>query len=382
MTAPASADTPARDDAGWMARALELAERGRGLTSPNPLVGAVVVREGRVVGEGFHARAGGPHAEVEALARAGAAAGGATLYVTLEPCNHVGRTAPCVDAVLAAGVRRVVAAIADTNPRVRGGGAERLRAAGVEVSLGCGADEALAQNRVFFTAVRELRPHVTLKCAMTLDGKIAAADGAARWITGKEARREAHRMRSQSDAVAVGIGTALADDPALDVRLDEPWPREPYRVVVDSAARLPVAARLIAAGTAARAVVAVTDGAPAHRVAALEARGATVLRCKARQARVDVEDLCAQLFALDVMALLVEGGGGLAAAFAEAGLVDRAAFFVAPKLLGGAAAPTAIAGAGRPLADALILDAVRVRAVGADWLFEGDVRRPAADRRG
>ena len=382
MTAPAAADTPARDDTGWMARALELAERGRGLTSPNPLVGAVVVREGRIVGEGFHARAGGPHAEVEALAHAGAAARGATLYVTLEPCNHVGRTAPCVDAVLAAGVRRVVAAIADTNPRVRGGGAARLRAAGVEVSLGCGVDEARAQNRVFFTAVRELRPHVTLKCAMTLDGKIAAADGSARWITGEEARREAHRMRSHSDAVAVGIGTALADDPALDVRLGAPWPREPYRVVVDSAARLPVAARLIAAGTAGRAVVAVTDDAPADRVAALEARGATVLRCKARQARVDVEDLCTRLFALEVMALLVEGGGGLAAAFAEAGLVDRAAFFVAPKLLGGAAAPTAIAGAGRPLADALVLDAVRVRALGADWLFEGDVRRPAEGGRG
>ena len=382
MTVPAAADAPARDDAGWMARALELAERGRGLTSPNPLVGAVVVREGHIIGEGFHARAGGPHAEVEALARAGAAARGATLYVTLEPCNHVGRTAPCVDAVLAAGVRRVVAAIADTNPRVRGGGAARLRAAGVEVSLGCGAGEARAQNRVFFTAVRELRPHVTLKCAMTLDGKIAAADGSARWITGEEARREAHRMRSHSDAVAVGIGTALADDPALDVRLGAPWPREPYRVVVDSAARLPVAARLIAAGTAGRAVVAVTDDAPADRVAALEARGATVLRCKARQARVDVEDLCARLFALEVMALLVEGGGGLAAAFAEAGLVDRAAFFVAPKLLGGAAAPTAIAGAGRPLADALVLDAVSVRALGADWLFEGDVRRPVATTTG
>jgi diaminohydroxyphosphoribosylaminopyrimidine deaminase/5-amino-6-(5-phosphoribosylamino)uracil reductase len=244
------------------------------------------------------------------------------------------------------------------------------------------ADAARLINQPFRKHARTGRPLVVMKCAMTLDGKIAAADGSARWITGEAARREAHRMRSQSDAVAVGIGTALADDPALDVRLDEPWPREPYRVVVDSAARLPVAARLIAAGAAGRAVVAVTDGAPAHRVAALEARGATVLRCKARQARVDVEDLCARLFALDVMALLVEGGGGLAAAFAEAGLIDRAAFFVAPKLLGGAAAPTAIAGAGRPLADALVLDAVRVRALGADWLFEGEVRRAAAGGRG
>lgn len=374
-----TADDTARDDAGWMARALALADRGRGLTSPNPMVGAVVVRGGRAVGEGYHARAGGPHAEIAALSQAGAEARGATLYVTLEPCNHVGRTAPCVDAVLAAGVRRVVAAVADSNPRVRGGGAERLRAAGVEVAVGCGAEAAWAQNRAFFTAMRELRPHVTLKCAMTLDGKIAAADGTARWITGEAARREAHRLRSESDAVAVGIGTALADDPALDVRLGEPWPREPYRVVVDSSARLPATARLIAAGSAARAVVAVTDGAPADRVAALEARGVTVLRCKSRDRRVDVEDLCARLFAMDAIGLLLEGGGALAGAFAEAALIDRVAFFVAPKLLGGAAAPTAIAGGGRSLADALQLQGVTVRPVGADWLFEGDVRRAAAE---
>jgi len=375
MTADPSRDTDAR----WMTRALELAERGRGLTSPNPLVGAVVVRDGRAVGEGFHAHAGGPHAEVEALARAGEVGRGATLYVTLEPCNHRGRTAPCVDAILAAGIVRVVAAVADPNPRVRGGGAEALRASGVEVSLGCGAAEALRQNRVFFTAVRRLRPHVTLKCAMTLDGKIAAADRASRWITGEAARREAHRLRSAADAVVIGIGTALADDPALDVRLEAPWPREPFRVVVDSAARLPATARLITAGRPARAVVAVTDDAPASRVAALERLGVSVLRCKQRQSRVDVEDLCARLFGLEVMGLLVEGGAALSGAFVEAGLVDRVAFFIAPKLLGGAAAPTAVGGSGRALPDAILLEGVEVRAVGGDWLVEADVRRGPDD---
>jgi diaminohydroxyphosphoribosylaminopyrimidine deaminase/5-amino-6-(5-phosphoribosylamino)uracil reductase len=330
-----------------------------------------------VVGEGFHARAGGPHAEVDALARAGADARDATLYVTLEPCNHRGRTGPCVEAVRAAGVRRVVAAMADPNPRVAGGGAGALRAAGIDITVGCLEREAARQNRVFLTAIRLLRPHVTLKCAMTLDGKIAAVDRSARWITGEHARREAHRLRSEADAVVVGIGTALADDPALDVRLGNPWPREPLRVVVDSAARLPSVARLIGAGRPDRAVIATTDHAAADRVAALEARGVTVLRCKPRQERVDLEDLCARLFAMDVMGLLLEGGSELNAGFLEAGLVDRIAFFVAPLLLGGRAAPTAAGGAGRPLPDAVVVDDVEVKPVGRDWLFEGDVRRSA-----
>jgi len=209
MTAGDPASSPTSEDERWMARALALAERGRGLCSPNPMVGAVVVSEGRLVGEGFHARAGGPHAEAEALRQAGDRARGATLYVTLEPCNHQGRTPPCVDAILSAGIRRVVVAAGDPNPRVRGGGARALRGAGLEVLSGCREDEARACNRVFIVAMERLRPHVTLKCAMTLDGKIAAVDRSARWITGEAARLEAHRLRSQSDAVMVGIGTVL-----------------------------------------------------------------------------------------------------------------------------------------------------------------------------
>ncbi len=363
----------AADDARWMARALELAARGRGLTSPNPMVGAVVVTGGAMVGEGFHAGAGGAHAEVIALGAAGGRARGATLYVTLEPCNHQGRTPPCAPAVIAAGVTRVVSAVRDPNPRVPGGGAEALRAAGVDVSVGVREDEARDLNRAFFTAMARHRPHVTLKAAMTLDGKIAAHDGASRWITGEAARREAHRLRSESDAVVVGIGTALADDPALDVRLGRPWPREPWRVVVDSQARLPRTARVLTAGTPARALVAVTDAAPAERVAALEATGATVLACKSAGGHVDLVDLAGRLFSLDVIALLVEGGAELNAGFLAADLVDRVAVFVAPKLVGGRGAPTPVGGPGRALGDAVALTRASGRVVGDDWLVEADV---------
>lgn len=360
-------------DIGWMARALALAARGRGLTSPNPMVGALVVRDGTLVAERFHERAGGAHAEAAVLAAAGERARGATLYVTLEPCNHVGRTPPCVETIVRAGVRRVVAATADPNPRVRGGGAAALAAAGVDVAMGCLEREARDLNHVFFTAVERQRPHVTLKWAMTLDGKIAAFDGKSRWITGEPARREAHRLRSRSDAIVTGIGTVLADDPALTVRLDQPWPREPYRVVVDGRARLPLDATLLRTGSRTRVVVAVGEDAPAPRVAALESSGVTVLQCKSREGRVDVADVCARLFALDMTAVLLEAGGQLTGAFVQAGLVDRVAVFIAPKLLGGADAPGPVGGSGLALTHALRLTDLTTRALGDDWLLEGTV---------
>lgn len=366
-------------DERFMRRALELAERARGLTSPNPLVGAVVVRDGRVVGEGYHRAAGQPHAEVEALVAAGPEARGAALYLTLEPCVHHGRTPPCAPAVVGAGVRRVVVALEDPDPRVSGAGLAALRAAGVEVATGVLAAEAARQNRVFLTAAARRRPHVTLKAAVTLDGRIADVHGASRWITGEAARREAHRLRSESDAIVVGVGTVLADDPALTVRRERPWPREPYRVVLDSAARTPPAARLLAAGTPARAVIATGLDAPAGRVARLQAAGATVLSCPARDGRVDPVAVLAELFAREVRGVLVEGGGAVNASFLEAGLVDRLALFVAPRLLGGPA-PGWLAGAGRALKEAVPLGPLEVRPVGQDLLVEADVRpRGAGD---
>ena len=362
-------------DAAFMRRALDVAERGRGRTSPNPLVGAVVVREGRVVGEGAHLAAGGPHAEIEALAAAGEAARGATLYLTLEPCNHHGRTPPCAPAVVAAGVARVVAALTDPNPAVAGGGAAQLRAAGVVVEVGLLADEAERQNAAWLTAMRERRPHVTLKAAATLDGRIADVHGTSQWITGEAARAHAHRLRADSDAIVVGITTALRDDPALTVRLGAPWPREPYRVVLDTHARLGADARLIHAATPARALVAVGEGAPAARVAALRAAGATVLVCSTREGRLDPAALLAQLFEREVRAVLVEGGGETHAAFLDAGLVDRVALFVAPLLLGGRAAPGVVGGAGRELKSALRLGPLAVATLGDDLLLEADVLR-------
>jgi diaminohydroxyphosphoribosylaminopyrimidine deaminase / 5-amino-6-(5-phosphoribosylamino)uracil reductase len=362
-------------DVTFMRRALELAERGRGLTSPNPMVGAVVVRDGHVVGEGAHLRAGGPHAEIEALAAAGDATRGATLYVTLEPCAHHGRTPPCAPAVARAGIVRVVAALRDPNPLVAGGGADLLRGAGVAVQLGVLGDEAERQISTWLTAMRERRPHVTLKAAATLDGKLADVHGTSKWITGPVARAHAHRLRAESDAIVVGITTALRDDPALNVRLGRPWPREPYRVVLDTGARLDAHARLIHSGTPARALVAVGEDAPVARVADLEAAGASVLRCPARQGRVDPAAVLQGLFEREVRAVLVEGGGETHAAFVDVGLVDRVALFVAPLLLGGRDATGVVGGAGRELKSALRLSAPRVTALGDDVLLEADVVR-------
>jgi diaminohydroxyphosphoribosylaminopyrimidine deaminase/5-amino-6-(5-phosphoribosylamino)uracil reductase len=359
-----------------MRRALELAERGRGVTSPNPMVGAVVVTPGgEVAGEGFHARAGGPHAEVEALRAAGARARGATLYVTLEPCSHHGRTPPCAPAVIEAGVARVFAAIADPNPLVSGRGFAVLRAAGIEVVTGPGAVEAERQNRVFFTAMRERRPHVTLKAGMTLDGKIADLHGGSRWITGEPARHHAHRLRSESDAIVVGIGTVLRDDPELTVRLGEPWPREPLRVVLDTHARIPAGARLIRAGRVDRAVIAVGAGAPQQRLQALAATGATIVTCRTRDGRVDLGALLTELFTREVRAMLVEGGGEVHGAFLDAGLVDRVAMFAAPLLIGGRGATPVVGGAGRELKSAIRLGRLTVTPLGDDLLVEADVVR-------
>ena len=363
------------EHAGFMRRALELAARARGLTSPNPMVGAVVVRDGTVVGEGYHRAAGQPHAEVEALAAAGRAARGATLYVTLEPCVHQGRTPPCAPAVIAAGIVRVVIATGDANPVVAGRGMAALRAAGVDVVADVLEAEAAALNRVFLTAMRDGRPHVTLKAAATLDGKIADVHGASKWITGEAARTEAHRLRSGADAILVGIGTVLADDPSLTVRLDPAWPREPLRVVLDSAARTPPHARVIAGATPSRALIVVGASAPEARVRALEATGADVLRCPGADGRVSITGLLAALAAREVRGVLVEGGAEVAAAFLDAGVVDRVAVFFAPMLLGGAPAPTVIGGPGRELKRAVALETLEVTRVGQDLLLEADVRR-------
>ena len=313
-----------------MRRALGLARRGWGQTAPNPLVGAVVVRAGEVVGAGFHATLGEAHAEVMALAAAGDRARGADVYVTLEPCAHQGRTPPCVDALITAGVRRVVIAHEDPNPAAAGGAA-KLRAAGIEVVAGVMRDEAAELNAPFLFQHRiSERPFVTLKLALSLDGAIAGPDRAQRWLTGEASRRAVHRMRAQCDAVAVGIGTVLVDDPALSVRSGKRPRLAPRRIVFDRTARLPVTSRL--AKSALKIPVEVLAESPSpEQVAALEQRGVEV-----HQAGSLPEHL-AGLRARGVGHLFVEGGAGVAGAFLTSGLVDRLIIFQAPVLLGAGA---------------------------------------------
>jgi len=269
-----------------MKLALNLAARGEGWVSPNPMVGAVVVKDGKVVGRGYHRRAGAPHAEVESLRAAGEAARGADLYVTLEPCNHQGRTPPCTQAILGAGVRRVIIATLDPNPQVSGGGAEFMAAQGVDVSLGLLAAEARRLNEAWFLYVSTGRPWVIAKAACSLDGKIATVGGESQWLTGKAARALGHRLRHRVDAMVVGIGTVLADDPQLTTRLPRGRGKDPVRLVLDSRLRLPLTARLLNLDSAAPTWVATTNQAPPEKIRALEGRGAQVLVLPAEAGKI------------------------------------------------------------------------------------------------
>ena len=308
------------DEVRWMRRALALAARGWGRTSPNPMVGAVLVKGRAVVGEGYHRQLGGPHAEVWALREARARAKGATLYVTLEPCCHQGRTPPCTEALIAAGLRRVVAACLDPNPHVDGRGVRRLRQAGIAVQVGLLAQEARRLNAAYFKHTTTGLPLLSLKTAMSLDGKIATAAGESKWITGQPARAAAHRLRAGHDAVMVGVNTILADDPQLTVRSAQG--RTPLRVVVDSRARTPPTARLLTADKT-PPVIAVTRQAPAARRRRLEEAGAEVWLLPSKGGRVDLKALIRRLGKAGIQSLLVEGGGTLAASALEEGLVER-----------------------------------------------------------
>ncbi len=360
-------------DLRHLRRALRLALRGRYRTAPNPRVGAVVVREGRVVGEGWHAQVGGPHAEIEALRAAAAvapeAARGATLYVTLEPCAHFGRTPPCADAVVAAGIARVVACVGDPNPAVAGQGFARLRAAGVEVEVGSLASEAIRINLPFFVSQLLGRPAVTLKWAMSLDGKIATTTGESRWISSPEARRESLALREEHDAILVGVGTVLADDPRLDRRLGRA-PGPIVRVVLDRRLRTPPGAQMFAIEGP---VVIFTEAAGTEsdnpvRAAALAAAGAKVVRLPV----VEPNAVLAALFERGVRSVLVEGGGEVHASFVAAGTYDEVRVDAAPILLGGKSAPTPFGGQGFcRLDEAPRLERMEMTRAGEDVILSG-----------
>jgi diaminohydroxyphosphoribosylaminopyrimidine deaminase/5-amino-6-(5-phosphoribosylamino)uracil reductase len=317
------------DDSRFMARALQLAWLGRFTAHPNPRVGCVLVRDGRIVGDGWHERTGEPHAEASALAKAGAAAKGATAYVTLEPCSHEGKTPPCAAALIAAGVSEVVVAMKDPHPKVSGSGMEALRRAGVGIRCGLMAAEAASLNEGFLSRVGRGRPFLRMKIAASLDGATAMSDGQSQWITGLESRTDVQRFRAASGAVMTGVGTVLADDPALTVRDPALHAMQPVRVVLDSRLRMPLSACMLA--LPGRTVIFCHDDA---RRKPLEVAGATVHRCAAQEDRVDAGCVLQELAVMEINDLFVEAGRVLAGSLLAAGLVDELVIYQAPHIMG------------------------------------------------
>jgi len=365
-------------DEKYMRMALRLAEKARGRTSPNPMVGAVVVKAGKIISRGFHRRAGEPHAEAMALKKAGKAAQGATIYVTLEPCSHTGkRTPPCTPLVLQSGVQRVVVAMIDPNPRVSGGGIKSLQKAGIDVIAGVLEAEARKLNEAFIKHITTGMPFVTLKIAQTLDGKIATASGESKWITGEKAREEGHRLRNINDAILVGINTVLTDDPSLTTRI--PQGRDPIRVIVDTHLRIPLHAKVLKRKSQARTIVATVAGAPKSKIKKLEAVGAEVVTVKSAKGRVDLRDLMRKLGNMDIMSVLIEGGSEINASALKSGIVDKAVIFIAPMLMTGRDSLCSLGGVSPvKLSQAVSLANVTSRFVGQDLMIVGYVRRKNA----
>ena len=355
-----------------MRRAVSLARQALGSTSPNPAVGAVVVKNGEIVGEGFTQPAGEDHAEVVALREAGSRANGATLYVTLEPCNHFGRTPPCTDAIIDAGISAVQVAIVDPNPAVSGGGVERLESDGIPTHLGAESAAVRRQLEAWLKLVTTGRPFITAKFAMSLDGKISTHTGDSKWITGDKARWHVHKMRTRADAIMVGIGTALADDPRLTARDERgnPLSRQPLRVVVDSRGRLPATARLLS--EPGKTLIAVGSGVTGSQMGE-HGDGVEFRHFPLRDEHIDLQGLIEFLAEeRDVTSIMVEGGGTLLGAMFDLGLVDKVVAFVAPTIIGGASAPSPVGGAGvEMMVDALELERVRWKRLGRDMLITG-----------
>ena len=352
-----------------MLRAIALAGRGRGRVEPNPTVGCVVVRNGRVVGEGYHRRFGGPHAEVDALRRLPGTPRGATLYVSLEPCCHQAKTPPCTDAIIRAGIARVVVGAGDPNPLVHGKGLRALRRAGITVGVGVCRSEAAECLAPFATRLRLQRPYVIAKWAQSLDGKLATRTGDAKWISGEASRREAHRLRARVDAILVGLGTVLADDPMLDARGVRVL-RRALRVAIDTKLGIPLDCRLVATATDLPTLVLTSlASAKTPKARRLQERGVEVVGCRTRAGRVALSDGLRRLAAREVTNLMVEGGPTVLTALLEADLVDEAMVFTAPILIGGSSAPSAMRGKGAMTVSASIRPrAVQSRRCGDDQL--------------
>lgn len=363
------------DDTYFMEQAIRLAAKGEGFTSPNPTVGAVVVKDGRIVGRGWHEAAGKPHAEVMAIDDAGPLAEKADIYVTLEPCNHTGRTPPCTEKILGAGIRRVVMAVRDPNPDVTGGGMAYLKSRGIEVVEGVCREKAQKQIEWFCKFVRTKTPFVTLKCAMTLDGRIATRTGDSKWITGTSARRYVHQLRHAADAIMVGSGTVRADNPSLTARLDDRPTRDPIRVILDSGLNIEEDATVLHQESTAQTVIVTGGAVDKDKKQRLEDIGVCVIAENQDQdGHIQLSGLMKRLGEMNITSLLIEGGGRVSGSALKAGIVDKVCFFYAPKILGGDDGIPVCAGVGpERMKDVIRLNGTSVRRFDEDILVEGYV---------
>ena len=366
------------DDQKFMQRALKLAGRGRGTTSPNPMVGAVIVKNGRIVGEAYHKRAGELHAEALALQKAGSKSQGATLYVNLEPCCHQGQTPPCVPEIIAARVSRVVVAMQDPNPLVNGLGLRQLREAGVQVEVGLLEERARHLNEVFVKYITTRLPFVILKVAITLDGKIATKTGDSQWISNEASRAYVHKLRNEVDATLVGIGTIVRDNSRLTTRLIRGPKRDPIRIVVDSLLKVPLRANIFTQDSNANNIIVTTPKAFFQRHKEIEATGSKVLEVRTiSRNKVDLKDMLEKLGKMGITSLMIEGGAQISASALREGIVDKLIFFIAPKIVGGNTAPGPVGGEGvARISEAIKIVRTNIRRFGDDIMVEGYLEKP------
>lgn len=359
----------------YMKRALDLAKNGWGKTNPNPLVGAVIVKDHKIVVEGYHAALGLAHAEVAAINKAKQEISGGTIYVNLEPCSHVGRNPPCTKAIIESGIKKVVIAMEDPNPKVSGSGIKKLREAGLEVVVGVLEEEARNLNEIFIKYITQKRPFVTLKAAISLDGKIASFKGDSKWISGESSRKQVHIERDRAASIMVGINTIINDNPLLTTRLNEGAGKDPIRIVVDSKGRIPLESKVITIPSKAPLILATTSQIKAEKEKALLSKGVHLIKADGGNQQVDLEKLLYELYQLEIDSILLEGGGELNASALQVGIVDKIMVFIAPKIIGGRDAKTLVEGEGIPvMKDAIKLKKVNFRKIGEDILVEGYLR--------
>lgn len=363
-------------DIRYMKRALKLAKKGIGYTRPNPLVGAVIVKDGRIIGEGYHQIYGGHHAEIDAFMNAKENVSGAVMYVTLEPCSHYGKTPPCVNAIVEKGIKKVVIGLKDPNPLVAGRGIEMLRSNGIEVVTGVLEEEGKKLNEIFLKYITTKLPFVILKTAMTLDGKLATANGDSKWITNEQSRQYVHEFRHRVSGIMVGIGTVLADNPELTTRLKDKEGIDPVRIIVDTTARIPLDAKVLNLTSKAKTIIAATERADKRKLKDIEGKGADVIITPLKNNRVDLGYLMQQLGRRGIDSVLLEGGAALNFSALEEGIVDKVISFIAPKIIGGTNSKTPVGGEGiKFMKDAMLLDDIHVSRFLEDIMIEGYMRK-------